>query len=532
MASALLRAGAPVTMEVAMPRKVLRTREELDSILSAAGLELAEEYDSQRSYPKNAWLLTRCKTCGTVADYRLRYVTDKAGIAGEPVCRACYWREWLRSDRFPSPGACPDEPSARALAGAHGLDLVELLEPGLAHEAILLVRCRTCGRQFVVRERDVPFGCSCQSHPSTSSHYAPPVTREVTEPEPTHVQRTFLTRDQGRVTPVSEVPELMEAWDDERDPRETMVCPSGWWAMAPGDGQYRFRCANGHRTYAYPYTYLQNGCPACRGNATKGTGLYLADTAPELAAEWSPERNGRWTPENVRQNSKRSVWWRCLACGHEWEASPRDRSKRDGQLCPSCGKIQGSLAWTYPRLAEQWDASNPVSPWRVRPHSKLDFVPLWDCPENPSHRWRAEISSRVAGAECPECVGTGKSRVELRHFEAARRLLGDARSGARYDDPGFTNRWSIDISLRYRGRMVAIEYDGAHWHLGKEDVDKRKSEELLGAGFVVVRIREDGLPSLGIASGDYAEVCADGSAPDPEGVIERVKERLDAIIAS
>ena len=101
MASALLRPGAPVTMEVAMPRKVLRTREELDSILSAAGLELAEEYDSQRSYPKNAWLLTRCKTCGTVADYRLRYVMDKAGIAGEPVCRACYWREWLRSDCFP-----------------------------------------------------------------------------------------------------------------------------------------------------------------------------------------------------------------------------------------------------------------------------------------------------------------------------------------------------------------------------------------------------------------------------------------------
>lgn len=80
--------------------------------------------------------------------------------------------------------------------------------------------------------------------------------------------------------------------------------------------------------------------------------------------------------------------------------------------------------------------------------------------------------------------------------------------------------------------MVAIEYDGAHWHLGKEGVDERKSEELLGAGFVVVRIREDGLPPLGIASRNYAEVCADGSAPDPEGVIERVKEKLDAIIAS
>lgn len=43
-----------------MSRKVLRTKEELESILTSGGLELAESYDSSKSYPKNLYLLTKC----------------------------------------------------------------------------------------------------------------------------------------------------------------------------------------------------------------------------------------------------------------------------------------------------------------------------------------------------------------------------------------------------------------------------------------------------------------------------------------
>ncbi len=376
----------------------------------------------------------------------------------------------------------------------------------------------------------MPIGCRCQSHPNTTFYYAPPVTREVIVPKSTHEQKTFLTIEEAKVTPVSDVPELMKDWDDERDPHATMVWPTGWHSMSPGDGRYRFRCAAGHKVSAFPYTYLQNGCPSCRGNAKKGTGLYLADTAPELAAEWCAEKNGNWTPENVRDHSARSVWWRCLSCGYEWEMSPAERSMRSNQVCSNCGKIQGSIAWTYPRLAAQWDSSNPISPWTVRPHTKLDFVPLWDCPENPDHKWRVAVASRVAGAECPECVDSGKSRIELAHFEAACRLLGNARSGAHYYEPCFTNSWSGDISLRFLCRMVAIEYDGAYWHHGKEDVDRRKSEELLAADFVVVRIRENGLDSLGITSPYYGEVFVDGTKSDPNENIALVKTVLDEII--
>lgn len=514
-----------------MARKVLRTREELDGILEAGGLELAEQYDPNKSYPKSAWVFTRCKRCGTEAHYRLQYVMEKTH-SNELVCRACFWKSWILSNAYYADNsACRNEESARVYVNRYGYDLVRLLMPGLGYEALLLVRCQLCGRQSVLTEKGVCFRCSCQAHPNTASHYAPPVTRDVVQPPQEHAQKRVMSINEARVTPASEVPELMEAWDDERDPAKTMVWPTGWRGMCPGDGQYRFKCKHGHHPYAFPYTYLENGCPACRASMTKGTELYLADTAPELAAEWLQERNGSWTPMNVRDNSKRTVWWRCLACGHEWQATPRARSKRDGQCCSECGKIQGSIAWTYPRIASEWNQRNPISPWCVRPHAKLSFVPLWDCPNDVAHHYRTTVASRVAGAECPECVDFNKSRIEMRYFEAAKRLFGDVRSGARFDDPSFSNRWSVDISMTYEGHKVAIEYDGAYWHQDKEEIDTRKSTELVRAGFFVVRIREEGLAHLKVDSPNYGEVRTAVSKPDIDGVMGEVLAALSAMAA-
>ena len=70
-----------------MGRKVLRTKEELENILTSGGLELAENYDSSKSYPKDLYILTKCKICNTEAHYRIKYIMEKANI-GEPVCRA------------------------------------------------------------------------------------------------------------------------------------------------------------------------------------------------------------------------------------------------------------------------------------------------------------------------------------------------------------------------------------------------------------------------------------------------------------
>lgn len=518
-----------------MPRKTLRTIDELKGILNRGGLDLAETFQPDKSYPKNYWVFTRCQKCGIEAHYRIAYILSQASI-GEPVCRACHWKKWLRDYRALSPLSfamhsrpCCDEDSTRKYVAKYGYDLVDVIVPGSTGEAVLLVKCQKCGKQSVERDGDIGFKCSCQRHTSTNRYYTPPVKRPVEKPVETHPHKVTMSIDEAKRTPVAAVPELLSAWDDDRDPQTTMIYPAGWLGMCPGDGQYRFKCANGHHPYAFPYTYLESGCPACRGLATMGTGLFLADTAPELAAEWVQAKNGKWTPNNVRDNSKRTVWWKCLACNHEWEATPRSRMKGDGQLCPHCGKIQNSIAWVYPRLASEWDSENPAPAWNVRPHTKLSFTPLWDCPQNSNHKYRAQISTRINGGECPECVESGKSRIEMEYFDAFHKKYSDARSGARYENPVFSNTWSIDISFRLNGRIAAVEYDGSYWHVDKPDVDERKSKELLAAGFRLVRIREYDLKPLSIDSDYYAELYVNPSKPDVQGTTERAISQLNSM---
>lgn len=52
----------------------------------------------------------------------------------------------------------------------------------------------------------------------------------------------------------------------------------------------------------------------------------LAETHPEVAAQWHPTRNGRWTPEQTAPGaSSYRVWWQCEA-GHEFEETPAQRT--------------------------------------------------------------------------------------------------------------------------------------------------------------------------------------------------------------
>jgi hypothetical protein len=39
-------------------------------------------------------------------------------------------------------------------------------------------------------------------------------------------------------------------------------------------------------------------------------------------------------PYRLGVASIRTVWWRCLECGHEWQATVGNRSRGTG--CPSC----------------------------------------------------------------------------------------------------------------------------------------------------------------------------------------------------
>ncbi len=63
--------------------------------------------------------------------------------------------------------------------------------------------------------------------------------------------------------------------------------------------------------------------------------ISLAQHNPGLAAEWYPTKNGDLTPEQVTKGSAKKVWWLCPACGHEWQATIKDRyGKQSG--CTIC----------------------------------------------------------------------------------------------------------------------------------------------------------------------------------------------------
>jgi predicted nucleic acid-binding Zn-ribbon protein len=82
------------------------------------------------------------------------------------------------------------------------------------------------------------------------------------------------------------------------------------------------------------------GCPVCSGKRRAATQSRVdAERSvmlrrPELAAELHPTRNEALDARAVAVASTRRVWWKCIACAHEWQATPANRARGTG--CPAC----------------------------------------------------------------------------------------------------------------------------------------------------------------------------------------------------
>ena len=369
-------------------------------------------------------------------------------------------------------------------------------------------RCPDCETVFedAVYNMTLPYGPNC-----------PECKRKI-------VAERKRNREQMKRTPVTAFPQLLEAWDDERDPSQVMVVQNS----PTGSHDYtvfRLRCPNGHHPRLSPFTYLQTGCPFCNSinTTTPGKG-YIADEWPELATEWDEEGNGKNTPYNTRHNSKKNILWKCLACGHKWSETPKNRTNSYSACCPKCGKVLGSLGWKHPELAKEWDPMNKLSVWQVR--KQLGFTPSWICLNNPSHKWQASIVSRLNGSGCPYCTDTSKSRTELMYYNAIKKVFPTAESGAVVSNPKFAHLWTVDILIDIDIKKVVIEYDGAYWHRLKTDQDMKKSLELLTAGFWVFRLRENGLPSLYISHPRYRELFVNPLSSNLGALAEEIRTVL------
>lgn len=113
-------------------------------------------------------------------------------------------------------------------------------------------------------------------------------------------------------------------------------------------------CSNGHTWRAMINTRTRGrGCPECAQKSRpvnrtktllsqKGS---LADTNPEIAAQWHPSLNANLLPNMLTAGSSKVVWWQCNK-GHSWEAVINSRVRGNG--CPICA---GELSTSFPEQA-------------------------------------------------------------------------------------------------------------------------------------------------------------------------------------
>lgn len=132
----------------------------------------------------------------------------------------------------------------------------------------------------------------------------------------------------------------------------------------------------------------------------------LAETHPDLAAQWHPSLNGSLTAKDVSAGtSSKKVYWICDS-GHHWEAVVANRAKGSG--CPYCANQSvwpgfNDLQSQSPSIAAQWDShKNELAPSQVV--LKSSRKAWWLCERG--HSWEAQISSRTGqGTGCPYCAG-------------------------------------------------------------------------------------------------------------------------------
>ena len=196
-------------------------------------------------------------------------------------------------------------------------------------------------------------------------------------------------------------PVLAKEWNYEKNngltPKE--VLPNSgkrvWW-----------KCQRGHEWQAtIDNRNKGKGCPYCSGRYAVKDENDLQTVNPTLAKEWNFEKNNGVTPIDVKPNSNKQVWWKCIK-GHEWQATINSRNA--GCDCPICSnkkilKGYNDLQTVNPALAKEWnyEKNNGLTPAEVSPNSGKKV--WWKCQRG--HEWQATITSRNSGCECPYCSG-------------------------------------------------------------------------------------------------------------------------------
>lgn len=153
----------------------------------------------------------------------------------------------------------------------------------------------------------------------------------------------------------------------------------------------------------------------------------LAETRPEIAAQWDAEKNGALTPYNFTHGSKYRANWLCQN-GHSHRLTINTKVtlfKSGTKGCKYCsGRTRvtaNCLLTTHPDVAKDWDdnRNGSLTPRDVGKGSKN--LVWWKCHNHPDQQWEQRVKLRVRswealrredkrrrstsrGRSCPICV--------------------------------------------------------------------------------------------------------------------------------
>ena len=191
-----------------------------------------------------------------------------------------------------------------------------------------------------------------------------------------------------------------------------------------------WKCSNGHE-WETTITYRTNKkrmCPRCLKIQQKEQQIHkyrrilivgendLNTLFPDISKEWNYNKNGTLTPKDVLPGCNKKVWWQCLTCGKEWQASVNHRTDKGSATgCPDCAKKERSrqhmvarkgiddFATVNPQLVKEWDYEKnyPLRPDDIKASSNQKYY--WICPKG--HSYKSTANHRTCDRGCPVCVG-------------------------------------------------------------------------------------------------------------------------------
>lgn len=259
---------------------------------------------------------------------------------------------------------------------------------GVSSRRVVWWRCSRCGHEWQA---------TVASRAQTSSGCPRCVSEDASRRALSMLKARVLERAPERSLLVTH-PELVAELHPTRNPGfdpEFLLVGSGkvlWWRCATCGHEWRANVSNRARG---------GGCPACSGYYTPPS-RSLAALHPELLTEWHPSRNKGIDPFRYSPGSRKTVWWRCAKCRHEWRARIEQRAQHDAG-CPECRRQRNLLAVAHPELAAQLhptrDAAVDLTTLRA-----WSWEPLWWICDY-GHEWQSSPAHRVrTGRGCPICA--------------------------------------------------------------------------------------------------------------------------------